>query len=219
MISKLGVYYRPFTALLTPQSRMHLGTHFFAGWLVATTVEDLTSRERAFVAFAGVIPDVDGLGILAEWFTRDSSHPLTWYSDYHHVLGHNLAFGIAVSALVWTLSRRSQRWRVALLALVAFHLHLLGDIAGSGSLDGYRWSVPYLWPFSHALDVTWAGGWPLSSWQNTAITIALMLAIVTVSWRVGYSPAILVNRKADAVFIASLRARFGEPPARSRPAD
>lgn len=67
---------------------MHVGTHFFAGWLVAATGKELSARERVGIAAAGVAPDLDGLGIIGEYLTRNSSHPVTWYSDYHHVLGH-----------------------------------------------------------------------------------------------------------------------------------
>jgi len=65
-------------------------THFLAGWLFGQTT-DLNRRERAAVAVAGMIPDLDGLGLIAELATRHAVHPLTWWSDYHHVLGHNLS--------------------------------------------------------------------------------------------------------------------------------
>ena len=69
---------------------MHIGTHFFAGWLVATA-PGLTRRERAVITFAGVAPDIDGLGFFVEELTANSARPLPWYSLYHHVLAHNLA--------------------------------------------------------------------------------------------------------------------------------
>jgi len=73
-------------------------THLLVGWLTANAVE-LNRRERACVTLAGVIPDVDGLGIVAEVVTKDSAHPLTWWSDYHHLLGHNLGFCLFVTEL------------------------------------------------------------------------------------------------------------------------
>jgi inner membrane protein len=97
------------------------------------------------------------------------------------------------------------------LAFVAFHLHLLFDLAGSRGADGYQWPIPYLWPFSNGVQLSWEGQWMLSAWQNTAITIVLVLASVVLAWRQGYSPAGLVNRKADDTFVAALRARFGQP--------
>jgi len=67
------------------------------GWAVANSAPSLNKRERAFVTWASVIPDADGLGIIAEKLTRNSSHPLNWWSDYHHVLGHNLGFALLVT--------------------------------------------------------------------------------------------------------------------------
>lgn len=97
---------------------MHVGTHFFAGWLVGVA-PNLSRRERALVAFAGVVPDLDGLGIVAETITADSAHPLPWYSLYHHVLGHNLGFALLVAAASWALARR--RARTTILVLASFH--------------------------------------------------------------------------------------------------
>src|SRR5437762_14100209 len=65
-------------------------THFFTGWVIANCGR-LDRRERALVTLACVVPDLDGLGIIPELLTRNSSHPLLWFSDYHHSL-HTLAF-------------------------------------------------------------------------------------------------------------------------------
>jgi LexA-binding, inner membrane-associated putative hydrolase len=78
-------------------------THFFAGWLLASVSPTgrpttLTRREKALVVAAAVAPDIDGLGIIPELLTRNTSHPLLWFSQYHHSL-HTLAF-----ALVCTLA-------------------------------------------------------------------------------------------------------------------
>jgi hypothetical protein len=42
---------------------------------------------------AAVAPDIDGLGIIPELLTRNTSHPLLWFSQYHHSL-HTLAFAL-----------------------------------------------------------------------------------------------------------------------------
>jgi inner membrane protein len=78
-------------------------THFFAGWLLASVSPTgrpatLTPREKALVVAAAVVPDIDGIGIIPELLTRNTSHPLLWFSQYHHSL-HTLAF-----ALVCTLA-------------------------------------------------------------------------------------------------------------------
>ena len=53
----------------------------------------LTRREKALVVAAAVAPDIDGLGIIPELLTRNTSHPLLWFSQYHHSL-HTLAFAL-----------------------------------------------------------------------------------------------------------------------------
>src|SRR2546421_7942338 len=45
-------------------------THFLAGWLLANAAP-LECKERALVTLAGVIPDLDGLGIVAEVLTKE----------------------------------------------------------------------------------------------------------------------------------------------------
>src|SRR5262249_35049903 len=54
---------------------------------LANTIS-LTRRDCVLVTLAGLIPDVDGVGIVGEVFTRNSAYPLLWWSEYHHVLGH-----------------------------------------------------------------------------------------------------------------------------------
>lgn len=184
---------------------MHVGTHFFASWLLATA-PGLERRERAAIAFAGVAPDADGLGIIAELLTADSPRTLAWYSNYHHVLGHNLLFAVVVALIAGALAKR--KVLTAALACGAFHLHLLCDLAGSRGADGYQWPIPYLWPFSNAVQLTWSGQWMLGAWQNTVFTAVVVLASVFLAWRLGYSPLGIFSPKADAVFVQTLRKRF-----------
>ena len=119
-------------------------THFLTGWVLANAA-DLNRRDRAVVTLAAVVPDVDGLGIVAEILTRHSQHPMLWFSDYHHAL-HTLLFALFVSLCAFLISTR--KWISATLALVAFHLHLLEDLVGSRGPDGFNWPIPYLFPFS-----------------------------------------------------------------------
>jgi inner membrane protein len=119
-------------------------THFLSGWVFANCFR-LDSRERALVTLASVVPDVDGLGIIPELLTRNSTHPLLWFSLYHHRL-HNLAFAVLVAAVAFALA--TQKWKTGLLAFLSFHLHLFEDILGSRGPEGYQWPIPYLAPFS-----------------------------------------------------------------------
>jgi membrane-bound metal-dependent hydrolase YbcI (DUF457 family) len=183
-------------------------THFFTGWVLANAAL-LDRRDRALVTLAGVVPDMDGLGIVAEFLTRTSQHPLDWFSRYHHSL-HSLAFALLVAVACYALA--TQRWKVAGLAFLSFHLHLLEDLLGSRGPDGYQWPIPYLLPFSPMVQLSWRGQWALNAWPNTAITAALMLVTLYLAWSRGYSPLEMFSKRADAVFVDALRRRF--PPAK-----
>jgi hypothetical protein len=194
---------------------MHPVTHFLTGWMVANAA-DLSNRDRMIVALVGTAPDIDGIGIVVELATRGAGDPALWYSNYHHVLGHNIGFATLCSVIAFGLARR--RWVTALLAFLAVHVHLLGDLLGSGAADGYPWPIPFLAPFSDAWQLAWSGQWPLSSWQNNLITAVLMAVTLYLAWRRGFSPLGLVSERADRVFVGTLRARFGLPTAASAPA-
>ena len=176
------------------------------GWAVANAVPSLTKRDRALVTWAGVIPDFDGLGIIAEELTRKSSHPLPWFSDYHHVLGHNLGFALVVAAAAAVFARRKAI--TAALALVSFHLHLLADLIGARGPDGDQWPIPYFLPFSRQCQLTWSGQWALNAWPNFVITVALIALAAALARRRGFSPLELFSPKADTAVVSALRARF-----------
>src|SRR5215813_8477848 len=99
------------------------------GWAVASVVPTLTKRERAMVTWASVVPDLDGLGIIPEKLTQNSSHPLNWWSEYHHVLGHNIGFALVVTVLAAIFAR--QKITTSLLVFLSFHLHLFADLIGA----------------------------------------------------------------------------------------
>jgi inner membrane protein len=187
-------------------------THFLIGWTVASSAPSLSKRERALVTWASVIPDVDGLGVIADWATRHSPHPLNWWGDYHHILGHNIGFALLVTALAAFLSR--QKLKTASLTFLSFHLHLIGDLLGARGPDGDQWPIPYLLPLSKYPEFTWSGQWALNAWPNF-VTTAVLLGIAGCHARNrGYSPLEIFSAKADQVFVETLRARF---PRRARP--
>jgi hypothetical protein len=127
------------------------------------------------------------------------------WSRYHHILGHNLAFGLILA--VATLSIAKRRVTTAVAALLAFHLHLFCDYIGSRGPDG-PWTIPYLLPFSDKWDGAWSGQWPLTSWQNVLITITALAFVFYRGWRDCISPLELVSARANIAFVDTLRARF-----------
>jgi inner membrane protein len=179
-------------------------THFLSGWVLANSFR-LDRRDRAIVTLACVVPDIDGLGIIPEILTRNSAHPLLWFSQYHHSL-HNLAFGVVVAAVAFAIA--SRKWVTALFALLSFHMHLFEDLLGSRGPDGDQWPIPYLAPFSTSPQLAWSGQWGLNAWPNVALTIILLLITFWLAWRRGFSPLEMVSAKTDAAFVGALRKRF-----------
>jgi hypothetical protein len=183
-------------------------SHLLTGWVVANTV-DLKARDRALVTLAGVLPDIDGLGIITEILTEHTTSPLLWYSQYHHVLCHNLGFGLllVVTAILFGI----RRWMTAFLVLVVFHLHLLGDLVGSRGPDGYQWPIPYWAPFSDRWKLIWTGQWELNAWPNVLITTLLLAATIYIARKKGRSPFEMVSKRADSAFVSILRRKSCSP--------
>ena len=183
-------------------------THLLISWSVAN-ISKINRRERALVTLAGVVPDIDGAGLIIDVFSHGSDQPLQLWSMYHHILGHNIGFGLLLVIVTFALS--TQRWATSLLVFMSFHLHLLCDLLGSKGPDGYQWPIPYLFPFSDAWQWTWAYQWQLNAWPNFAITIFTILLILFFSWKNGLSPLEIVSLKANRSFVDALRNRFGNP--------
>jgi hypothetical protein len=132
--------------------------HAELSWLAAQALPH--RRDRLLVVAAGLAPDADGLSIVAGAAS---------YDRWHHVVAHGVAAAAVVTAVCAGLARR--RLSTALLALCAFHLHLLCDLAGSG----VGWSIFYLWPWSRT-EWSWSGGWELEAWPNQVIGALATLA-------------------------------------------
>ncbi len=185
---------------------MNVVEHFLIGWCVANISSDLTNRERVIITAAAVIPDIDGLGALIEIPTRNTAHPLFWWTEYHHVLAHNAGFAAVVTIVAFALA--THRWRTGFLTILSFHTHILGDIIGARGPDGYQWPIPYFLPFSRTPAFSWEGQWALNARQNFVITGVLLAMTFVLAWRRGYSPVGIFSRRADEVFVQALRARF-----------
>ena len=184
---------------------MNPATHFLIGWSAANIGVLKNRRDRALVVVASIAPDFDGLGIVAEKLTAGSDTPLLWWSSYHHVLGHNLVYSAALSVLFGVAAIR--KLRVALVAFVALHLHLIGDFIGGRGPDGFDWPIRYFYPF-HDAAFAWKHMWALNAWPNIALTLALLA--LTLYWAVtlGRTPLEFVSVKTDEAVVATLRKRF-----------
>ena len=186
---------------------MNPATHFFLGWLVANGAA-ISRRDRALVTAASIVPDLDGLGLVVDLISGDTSHGYYWFTRFHHVVGHNALFGLALTAAVFAAAKR--KWTTALLCLVGFHVHLLGDLVGSKGPEDSYWTIPYLWPFSYR-EWVWQGQWLLNAWPNVLITAVAIALTGYLAWRRGFSPVGLFSPRADRAVVGALRGRFGEP--------
>ena len=169
--------------------------HAGISWLAA---QPLTRRrDRILVTVAGVAPDLDGLSLLAG---------VEAYGRYHHVLTHGFVAAISTSIVCAAAAR--QRALTAVLALLAFHLHLLCDLAGSGP----GWPLSYYWPFANT-EWFWHGQWNLASWQNSVIGVLVSVACLAVAFWKRRTFVEVFSLRADAALVAALRQRFlGEAP-------
>ena len=179
-------------------------THLLLSWIVAAKTTD-NPRDCRLVTLAGILPDADGLGLLVDLVCeRLGGRQPCLYQAYHHYLLHGALGGILIAALLACFARR--RWRVALLALLVFHLHLLCDFVGSrGPSPVDLWPIYYLGPFTKALMWEWQGQWRLDGWFNRYFTVALFLWALWIPVHFGYSIVGVFSQRADRAFVGVLR--------------
>lgn len=189
---------------------MSPASHLLLSWLIAQGGRD--RRERGAITLAGLLPDADGLGLVAGLASGSWERAQEWYHTWHHQIAHPALAGAVLTLAGWAWCRRS--WRVLALIPAAFALHLLGDVAGSRGPDGHQWPIPLLAPFSD-WGWTWDGQWELNAWPNTVITLLAELAMLGLAWRRGFSPLELLSPRLDQRFIALLRRWV--PPRASHP--
>lgn len=185
-------------------------THALLSWCVANVPRETARRDRVLATLGGVIPDLDGLGLVPDVLTRAfSEEPTRFFHAWHHVLGHNVGFALVATAGAWALARPGARGLTAALVALNFHLHLLCDIAGARGPDGNQWPIPYLLPLSRAVELTWRGQWRLDAWPNFAITGVLLAVTAALAVTRGRSIVEVVSARGDAAVVATLRRRFG----------
>lgn len=201
-------------------------THALISWGIANVPNNTTRRQRVLVTVAGIIPDVDGLGMLVDksvgLFTAD---PTRFYHLYHRVLGHNAVWAALVVGAFVLLAGPGRRLLTAGLVALTFHLHLVCDVLGSRgpptvfSPEGDIWGIPYLYvPFfgpnisddpNHPLWWKWSGQWELNAWPNISITLLLVMFCGVMAVRARRTILEAINLRLDAAVVRTLRARFG----------
>ena len=183
---------------------MNPETHLLASWVIGAKTTD-NARDCGLVALAGILPDSDGLGLIVDGLTRALGWKKTFfYEHYHHFLLHGYFGAILITILVTCFAQR--KWRVALLALLVFHLHLLCDLVGSRGPDPVDlWPLFYFGPFSKDPMWIWKGQLPLDSWPNRLLTVCLFAWALWLAVQLGYSFVGVFNKRLDRVFVGVLR--------------
>lgn len=179
-------------------------THLLVSW-IGLEQWQVSQRDKALVVAAGLVPDVDGLGILIDFANRILGFSETeYYQSFHRIYGHGLPAAILVVILASVVGAR--KLSIAFWTFVSFHLHLLCDVIGArGTTLDDIWGIYYLGPFVTTYEFRWAGQWPLVGWQNTMITVALLGILMLRATSCGYSPVGLVSQRVDQAFIITLR--------------
>jgi len=171
---------------------MHPPTHGMIGWLTGCGLAH--RRDRVLVTAASLMPDIDGIVILCGE---------ALYGQWHHTFGHNLSMGLVIAVGAAVVAR--QRAATAALVFVAFHVHLLCDLLGSGS----GWGIPWLWPWSAQ---EWMLEpplqWELVSWQNILTTVICIMAIAVVGARRGRTIVEVVSVRADTAVVEVMQRRL-----------
>lgn len=181
------------------------GTHAVLSWWIAN-VAPLSRRDRLLVFALGLAPDLDGLPLLVSTEA---------YVTYHHVLCHNLPFGLLCTACA--IATAQARLLTAALVFLSFHLHLACDYFGSGGPGDYIWVLPYFYPLVGG----WSGGqfvgpawywnpwqWPLNGWPNLLITLLGIVGALVIALRLGRTPVEFLWRRADEEVCRDLRKWF-----------
>jgi len=140
---------------------------------------------------ASIAPDLDSAGLLFGWDV---------YERYHHVLLHNLLFGVLVAAA-------SGRWvglrpLPLLLVFLAFLSHLVGDYFGSGA----GWGVsPYL-PFSTVEYVYTLTPRDILV-PSVVATAGAVVAVVVIAIRSGRTPLEFVHAGLEHAVVDAIQLR------------
>lgn len=194
----------PLLAALCKESAISPVTHFMLSWLSSNSI-NIGLRERSLITFAGISPDIDGLGLLIDLATTHSTNPTNYWGEYHHGL-HTLSFSLIVGVTALLLSSK-HKIKVCALALAMFHVHLLCDIIGARGPDGYQWPIPYLMPFSEWPELVWAGQWELNAWPNIVFTALLAASIFLIARYKHRTPFEVVSSKMNIACLNILRCK------------
>ena len=88
--------------------------HLIGSWLVAAATMD-NPRDRRLVTLAGILPDADGLGMVADvtkHLVTGQELNFLYYQKFHHFWLHGWPGALLIAGILASFT--NQRWRVAL---------------------------------------------------------------------------------------------------------
>ena len=176
---------------------MTIPCHVLISWHLARQVTP-DVRARRWIGWAGVLPDLDGVGLLADVATKGRTN---YYEQWHHLLGHNFFAALLVGVLAGIFCRGAA---TGAWALLSFHLHLVADLISGRGPDGSGWPIVYGWPVT-AREWQWSGQWPLAAWPNTVVFLLLLGWAVIATRRSRRSPLELISTNLDRKVIEAFR--------------
>ncbi len=178
-------------------------THLLGSWVIAAHTSN-NPRDCRLVTLAGILPDLDGLGLILDLGSRLLGfRPTQFYAHYHHYLLHG-AFGIGLIAISLAVFAKC-RWRVLLLALLLGHLHVLCDFLGSrGPSPEDLWPIFYFGPFDKDPMWIWKGQWRLDALPLRLATLALFAWSIHLAFSKRFSVVSTFSPRADSVVISVL---------------
>lgn len=184
-------------------------THFLASWAIAEA-GNLEERDKKWVTWAGVLPDLDALGMIPDAMASRFYHvDLGLFAQYHRVLLHGIWGALLISALmVFSACRRKITF---FWCIVVIHFHFLCDFLGSrGPGPEDVWPIPYLGPISDALTFSWPGQWPINGWPNVVFTLLLIIFVFFRAVTHGHSPVSLFSIRIHEQFVQAVQTRVAQ---------
>ena len=167
--------------------------HALIGWAIAHVIRTPDRPTRLWCVLAAVVADFDSLGLLFGWST---------YERYHHVLLHNLTFGVAVTlvSVAWIGLRPVS----VTLVFASFVSHLVGDYFGSGA----GWGISPFLPFSNVEYVYTMVPRDVLL-PNIVANVGVIVLTLVIAVRTGRTPLEFVHAGTERLVVDAIQLRAG----------
>jgi len=149
--------------------------HLVLSWVLSNLNYD-KRRDRIVTTICGIIPDVDGLGVIVDKILGDGSY--NYYFLWHHKAGHNILGLLVIGIITYFICKR--RILPVFVGIITYLTHIFFDLIGSGGPDGSIWPMSPFWPFSqYEISISWQ--WSLNDWKNTLITAIFIVIMIVIA--------------------------------------